>query len=210
MYYDWIQTHKKTIVITSMFLFSLLIIWGVATYISRTGKIGVTISAVPSDATITIDTNNIGNGTHWMKAGVYTITAKKEGFKTRTKEVEVTATKKQNVVAISLTPESDTAKKWVEANPEAYKKNESYGAIEARVNGEYFRTKHPITNVLPYTDPYYTIGYKSDNNRTIVVTISTPSPRYRYYAVEKFRELGFNPTEYQIEFSNFKSPLGGA
>ncbi|MBI3889023.1 hypothetical protein HY312_00385, partial [Candidatus Saccharibacteria bacterium] len=129
---------------------------------------------------------------------------------TQTKQVTVTPDKKQNTVAISLTPVSDTAKKWAEANQSAYKANEAYGSIEARSNGEYFRTNHPITNVLPYTDPYYKIGYKSTDNSSIIVTITTPSPRYRYIAIQKFRELGFNPTDYRIEFNDFKSPLGSA
>ena len=207
MYYEWIQSNKRSIAITLVVLFIVLTGWGIVTYITRTGKVGVTISAVPNDATITINGKNKGNGTHWLEAGTYTITAKKEGFKTRTKQVDATPDKKQNAVALSLTPESEVAKKWADANPNAYKANEAYGAIEARMNGDYFRVKHPVTGVLPYNDPYYQIGYTSKDNRDIIITIATPSPRYRYLAIEKFRDLGFNPTEYRIEFTDFKSPL---
>lgn len=208
MYYEWIQANKRLVAIVAVLVLVLLTGWGIVTYITRTGKVGVTVSAVPSDAEVTVNNKNVGNGTHWLAAGSYTITAKKEGFKTRTKQVEVTSEKKQNTVALSLTPESESAKKWADANPNAYKTNEAYGAVEARMNGDYFRTKHPVTGVLPYTDPYYQIGYTSKNNKDIIITITTPSPRYRYLAVEKFRDLGFNPTDYRIEFSDFKNPLG--
>ena len=206
MYYEWIQTHKKTIIISSLIIFVLLLLWGTTTYVTRVGKVGVTISAVPRDASVTIDNKEIGNGTHWVEAGTYTITASKDGFKERTKKVVVSQEKKQNAVALSLTPESDEALKWFETHSNDYKTNEVYGAIEARSNGEYFQLKNPVTRVLPYSDPYYTIAYEANGNNVTIV-ISTPSPRYRYFAVEKFRQLGFNPTDFRIEFKDFKTPL---
>lgn len=207
MYYEWIQENKRTIFLSVVTALVALTIWGVVTIVTRTGKVSVTISAVPSNATITMNDKKLGSGTHWVTPGTYTVTAQKEGFETITKTAEITSEKKQNAVAFSLAPESDEAKKWAEANPDAYKTNEEYGAIEARANGDYFRKKYPITNVLPYTDPYYKIGYTSENNRDITITIATSSPRYRYFAVEKFRELGFNPTDYRITFTDFKNPL---
>jgi hypothetical protein len=88
------------------------------------------------------------------------------------------------------------------------KKNESYGAIEASNNGKYFTAKNPITTKLPYNDPYYTIGYTPRTDGGVDLTISTPSPRYRFYAVEKIRELGYDPTDFVIVFKDFKNPLG--
>ena len=208
MYYEWIQTHKKTIIFTSIGLFLLIVVWGATTYISRIGKVGVTISAVPRDASVTIDDKEVGNGTHWITPGTYKIAAQKEGFKQRSKTVEASTDKEQNVVALSLTPESDVAKTWAENNADDYKANEAYGAIEARANGDYFRKKYPITDVLPYSDPYYSIAYETRPDNSIVITISTPSPRYRYFAIQKFRELGYNPADYRITFTDFKSPLG--
>lgn len=208
MYYEWTQTHKKTITICVAAFITMLFIWGVATLITRNGKVGVTISVVPSDATVLLDGKNIGNGTHWITPGIYKVEAKKDGFFSRDKTLEAFPSKEHNVVALSLPPESSEAQKWFDAHPDEYKKNETYGAIEARSNGEYFREKYSIINSLPYTDPYYKIGYRASSNNTLVVTITTPSPRYRYFAVQKFRELGFNPTDYRIEFVDYQNPLG--
>lgn len=70
-------------------------------------------------------------------------------------------------------------------------------------------TAQPITKRLPFNDPYYIIGYKTvGTSNDIVVTIHTSSPRYRYYALKQLYTLGFDPTDYVIEYSDFKNPLG--
>jgi hypothetical protein len=207
MYYEWIQKNKKTIIVVSVVLLSFIIAWGVTTYVTRIGKTAVTLSVVPRDASVTINGSPAGHGTTWVQNGTYTIKASKDGFESRTKQVEVTNEKEQNTVALALTPISEEAKAWAEKHPDAYRSNEAYGAIEARMNGDYFRKKHPVTNVLPYEDPYYTIAYTSENNTDLTITITTPSPRYRYLAVQKFRELGFNPSDFRIKFVDFSSPL---
>lgn len=207
MYYEWIQQHKKTITLCLVVFLLVIFAWGITTYITRAGKVGVTIKTVPSDATVLINDKPASSGTHWLVADTYEITAQKDGFKTRTKTVIVSGDKNQNAVALSLTPVSDVAKRWAEANEYEYKKNEEYGAIEARANGAYFQAKNPIAKVLPYTDPYYEIGFKQSEGDTVIITIDTPSPRYRYLAIQKFRDLGFNPTEYRIQFTDFKNPL---
>lgn len=207
MYYDWIQEHKRLIVITSLLLLGVLIAWGAMTYISRIGKIGVTISTVPSDATVFVNNAPTRGGTIWVVPGKYTIRASKEGFATSEKKVDASAAKEQNVVAMALTPQSDTAKQWASQHQDEYKNNEIYGAIEARENGAAFAAAHPITKTLPYTDPYYQISYLRDGDESIILTVSTDSPRYRYYAVKKLRELGYEPTDFTIKFTDFKNPL---
>lgn len=207
MYYDWIQEHKRLIIIAGLLLLGVLITWGMVTYISRIGKIGVTISTVPSDATVLVNNTPTHAGTQWLAPGTYTIRASKEGFATSEKKVNASTAKEQNVVAMALTPQSDAAKQWASQHQDEYKNNEIYGAIEARENGAAFAVAHPITKALPYTDPYYQISYRRDGDESIILTVSTDSPRYRYFAVKKLRELGYEPTDFIIEFTNFKNPL---
>ncbi len=210
MYYDFIQAHKRKIIIGTLIFVASILIWSAITIVGRIGKIATTISVVPSSAVVTLDGQTIGNGTQWVKPGNYEVVAKKDGFKTEKKSVAVTGAKDKNVVAISLTPESDDAKKWASEHDNEYKKNETYGAIEASNNGKYFTATNPITTKLPYEDPYYTIGYAPRSDGGVDLTITTPSPRYRFYAVEKIRELGYEPTDFLIVFRDFKNPLGSA
>lgn len=207
MYYETLQRHKTKIKIAILLFVLFIIGWAVLTFIERSGKTALTINVVPSNAIVTINDQGSGNGTHWLQDGTYTIKAEREGFETQTKKVIVSGDKEQNVTAVSLTPQSDEAKKWAETHADEYSKNEQYGAIEANSTGKYFSEKNPITEKLPYTDPYFKIGYKTNDDQSIQLTVKTPSPRYRFYAVEKIREFGYEPTDFVIVFEDFKNPL---
>lgn len=207
MYYEFLQTHKQTITRLAVGLFVLLIIWTMLILMSRIGKLPVTVSVVPSDASITINDQLRGNGTDWLTPGTYKVKVQKVGYASQEKTLTVSDKKKDNVVAVSLKPESNDAKKWAAEHSKDYKDNEKYGAIEASSNGEYFSAINPITKKLPFTDPYYKIGYIVGEKQSITITISTTSPRWRFYAIEKIREWGFEPTDFVIIFTDFKNPL---
>lgn len=207
MYYEFFHQHKQRFKIAGIALLVICIWWGIATFIDRNGKIPVVVSVVPSDATVLFDSNNEGNGTHYLPAGSYTVTVRKDGFIPVTKTVIVTDKKQQNVVAVSLAAQSSDAKKWAKNHEADYAKNQIYGAIEADSNGRFFSEKNPITTKLPYNDPYFTIGYSVNKDQSISLSIVTPSPRYRFYAVQQIRDMGYDPTDYKIEFKDFHNPL---
>ena len=207
MYYESIQRNKRRIQLIIGVVLCMLIAWSVFLIVQRQGKTTVVVAVVPNDARVTFNDNNVGRGTHWIKDGTYTVTASKQGFETITKKVFIDEEKEQNVVTLSLAPRSDEAKEWAKAHEQDYKKNEVYGGIEASTNGKYFSSLHPITTELPYKDPYYTLGYTTNSDQSITLTIDTLSPRYRFYAVQKIRDLGYDPTDYRINFRDFDNPL---
>jgi hypothetical protein len=208
MYYDWIQKNRRNVIIGIGAFFALIIVWAVWMYVDRYGKTPLTISVVPSNAKVLINNQSLGNGTHWLIDGTYQVKVEREGFASQESSTVVTSKKGQNVLAFSLVPESAEAKKWAAEHPNDYKRNERYGAIAARTEGEYFSKNNPISTKLPFIDPYFTIGYRADGDgNSVVLTITTPSPRYRFYAVEKIRQLGYDPTDFVIEFKDFKNPL---
>lgn len=209
MYYDFLQRNKRRIIIGSVLFISILMIWSAIVITGRIGKTATTISVVPSDATITLNGKRVGNGNQWITAGTYELSITKDGFSPDKRSVKISEEKEQNVIVSSLVAKSDEAKKWAEDNQKKYQDNEKYGAIAARVEGAYFAEKNPITTKLPFTDPYYTISYTPTKNGDVDLVITTPSPRYRFYAVEKIREFGFEPTDFTITFKDFKNPLGG-
>ena len=207
MYYDFIQTHKRKVIVSTVILLAILFIWTVMILVGRIGKLPVTVSIVPSNAAITLNNESISNGTKWITPGNYTVTAKRDGFNDKKQMITVTSEKQDNIVAISLVPKSKQAKEWAQQHQDEYKNNEKYGALQASANGAYFTSQNPITKKLPYTDPYYTVGYTVNQDNSITMTISTQSPRYRFYAVEKIREWGYEPTDFRIQFKDFKNPL---
>lgn len=189
---------------------AILFIWTIIILADRAGKEPLTIAVVPSDARITVNGNQMNDGNHWVNEGTYTITAEKDGFEKQQQSLTVSKEKDQNVVALSLVPKSDEAKAWAKKHADKYKDNERYGARAAHTEGEYFTNQNPITKELPYTDPYYKIGYIVNEDRTITITILTQSPRYRFYAIEQIREWGYDPTNFVIDFKDFKNPLGAS
>lgn len=207
MYYDFIQKYKKNIAVYTAVLLVFIILISLWTFVDRAGKTAVVVSVVPRDSEVLIGSDKKGNGTHYLKPGTYTVEVKKNGFQTQKRTIIVSDNKDQNVVAVSLGPNSPEAKKWAEDNSDEYKKNEEFGAIEADVNGKYFSSLHPITKQLPFVDPYFTISYIANPDMTITLRIDTPSPRYRYYAIAKLRSLGYDPADFAIQFKDFRNPL---
>ena len=207
MYYDSLQRYKKRILFAIALFFIVCVVWTIVIFTGRIGKLPVVVAVVPSNATITIDNQHYGNGTQWLKPGTYKVTVSKDGFTSSNESTVVTDKKSQNVIAVSLKAESDEAKKWAAEHQKEYSSNEQYGAIEASADGKYFADTHPITTKLPFNDPYFTIGYTVDKDDSVTLTVATPSPRYRFYAVEKIRQLGFDPTDFKIVFKDFHNPL---
>lgn len=207
MYYDFIQNNKQLFKRLGIGFILLIIIWGITTYVDRYGKIPVVVSVVPSNASVTFSGKGSGNGTHYMPAGTYDVSVSKDGFKTQTQKVIITEGKEQNIVAISLIAESDEAKNWADNHQDDYQKNEIYGSLQANSDGKYFTNKNPITTKLPFNDPYFTIGYIANTDQSITLTVITPSPRYRFYAIEQIRKLGYDPTDFRIVFKDFHNPL---
>ena len=208
MYYEFFQQNKRQILTIGGAIIAIFILWTAITLIGRVGKTPLTIAAVPSDAKIIVEGHQLGNGTHWLVPGSYDLTVEKEGFEKQSQVVIVTPDKSNNVAALSLVPKSKEAKEWADKHAQEYQKNEAYGAIAARADGEYFTNTNPITKKLPFTDPYFSIAYIVNDDQSINITVSTPSPRYRFYAIEKIREWGFDPTDFKIVFKDFVNPLG--
>lgn len=204
---DYIQKRRKRIILIVAGIFLVVVAWSLIVLISRSGKVGLYVSTAPSSAVVKIGDATYGRGTQWIVPGSYPIEVSQDGFETVKRTIIVSSEKEQNVLAVSLVPKSDEAKKWAEQHEDEYKKNEQYGAIEASQNGKFLAKSSPITTKLPFKDPYFTIGYTIDDKQTVTLTIKTPSPRYRFYATEKIRELGYDPTDFQIEFTDFSNPV---
>lgn len=208
MYNELFEKYKKEVVGSFALLIALLIIYAAATAISHIGKIKLTVRTVPGDSVIFIGNTQIGNGDFYTEAGTYKVKITRSGFAPVETEVIVTDKKDENVLGVSLNPVTEEAKKWAKDHQGDYKNNEKYGAIQAKQTGQYMTKQNPIINELPYQNPYYKIAYRSQDNQNITLTIATESPRYRYLAVQKIREMGYDPTDFIIDFTDYKNPLG--
>ena len=196
--------------IAAVFGLIILVVIGYFAYISivRSGKVPIVIEVVPGDAVITIDDKKIGTGKQYVVPGSHVIQAKKEGFADfrTTKYLDQT----DQIVAIPMIPESDEAKKWADTNQDLFLKLEGQAGVAANQEGESFRTKNPIVNLLPHENLLYTIGYQNDESdptgNSIIITIDA-ADGYRQSALYQIYQWGYDPTQFKINFRDYANPF---
>jgi len=63
---------------------------------------------------------------------------------------------------------------------------------------------------LPYDNLVYTIGYQADpsdpTGQSVIIDIDA-AEGYRNAAVDKIRELGYDPADYKITFEGYVNPF---
>lgn len=166
------------------------------------------ITKVPADATLFIDNKEIKTTTISLKNGRYEIRAEKDGFASYTSTLIVNDY--TTYVAVALTPESDEAKKWAEANEDAYLDFESKVGVDEAEAGKLFVEANPIVAKLPLNNYTYKVGYISDpgdaSGKSIILTVTAYSG-YRNAAISAIYDLGFDPAEYKIQFNDYTNPF---
>lgn len=184
---------------------------GFSTYIisTRSNKQTVTVNLLPSDTKLLANDEQIQNGTAYLKPGTYTLKASRSGFKSVEKTVVIS---KPNTLAIdiALEPVADSAIQWKKNNEQLYLDYEGRAGVRATQEGESFTKLNPITTKVPFSNLLYTIGYRADpsdpTGNSIILTVDAFSG-YRNAAINKIISLGYDPTNYKIEFKNYESPF---
>lgn len=178
------------------------------TSVSRSGKIPVVVNAVPGDAKVTMNDVTVGTGTIYLKPGEYVIKATKEGFADYTKEMRID--QPDQAINVPLLAQSEEAKKWAEENESQYLSLEAKAGEEAQKQGEAFRAKNPIVNLLPFENLLYTIGYRADpadpSGNSIIIEIDA-TEGYRQQAIYQIYQWGYDPTDFKINFRGYENPF---
>ncbi len=75
---------------------------------------------------------------------------------------------------------------------------------------ETFNDINPIVEKLPIKALFYSIGFRNDPNdktgQSIILEIDA-LPDYRQSAINKIRELGYDPGNFKIIFREYESPF---
>lgn len=205
---DFIKSHMLAITVAGLLLIGFA---GFSVYMvaSRAGKEPVEVLLVPSDTKLTVNGAQLHPGTAYLAPGQYEVVASRGGFKTETKKITIT---RQNTLTIDLAldPVSSAAVKWAKDNQQLYLDAEGRQGVRKSQEGETFSKLNPITSVIPYKNLIYTIGYRSDKSdpsgNSIIIEIDAMSG-YRNAAVNKIRDLGYDPTRFKIQFRDYESPF---
>jgi hypothetical protein len=205
---QWITEHRLITAVIGAVIIGM-IGFGTYTMLSRIGKEAVDVYIIPSDATLTANGQRIPSGTAYLTPGTYTIEATRDGFESYSTTISV-LTPNTAVIDIALAPVSEEAKQWQKANEKLYYEHEGRIGDRANIKGEAFSQKNPITAKLPVDLLIYNIGYRTDpsdpSGNSIIIEIDAPAG-FRNAAVKKITELGFDPTDFKINFTNYESPF---
>jgi len=190
--------------------FLALIAYSIYTVVSRNGKEPVQVYILPSDAIVTVDGKKISTGVEYLSAGTHEIQAKSEGFSDFKGTITIGKTDKE-AIDIGLNPISDNAKEWAKKNQKLYLDREGRSGERSREKGKEFNRLNPITKQLPITNVLYSIGYTIDpsdpSNNSIILQVQA-AQGYREAMLAKIRELGYDPTNFKINFKVYESPFG--
>jgi len=205
---DLIRSHK---LVSAILIGFLIVIIGIVSYmaLSRAGKEPVTVRLIPEDTILTIDGQRYRPGTAYIQPGTHDIKAEREGF--RTYESTITIGKPNDAeIDLALTPVSEEAIQWQKDNLNLYLAQEGRSALRSNEIGQQRREQFPIIAHLPFRNFIYSIGHRLKNvdnpSEGIIIEI-TAITGSREAALNKIRELGFDPTDYEINFNNYENPF---
>lgn len=205
MILELFQEYKKIIALFAVLFTGLLVGYGIFVSIDRAGKIEYTIRSVPHDVTITLNGTRVKPGKLYLAPGRYTITATKEGFTTYNQSTYLTSTLEPEI-NIPLTAVSEEAKQWAREHKDDYERINKYIADKTNIDKNQLKLNNSITEKLPFTNMLYTIDYAPDpddpEGDAIMLNI-TSLPGKRLSALYIIRQLGYDPTDYRINFTNF-------
>lgn len=203
-------TRLGWIIITAVAITAVAVPFLISGTRSLEGKIAVEIVAVPEDAVINLSGERVSNGVVYIKPGTYTVTGYKEGFDKMSYNLNIVDQGQK--VFVLLTGSSDAAKTWISNNQTKYYSAQAQASEQVTSDTKAFLEKNPIIAKLPYENDLFKIAYKLDpsdsSGLSIIVTISA-SEQYRNMAVAQIITLGYNPSDYVYEFTDFTNVFTG-
>lgn len=205
------RTKGRLMLAGGTLLFIALVVVAIIFYVidSRKTSILRTIIA-PSFATLTVNNKTYPiNKDIRFEPGEYSITISADGFQSAQENI-VLKDQETTTFAIYLERTDGDTFSWYEGHNEEYSTFMSAANYLADQSAANFAAKYPVSSILPFNivevDPvtydwteYKVGGGKTDDCKTefcIIITDTTGGNREK--ALDKIREKGYNPDDYQI------------
>lgn len=204
---QYISTRKIVVALLAILFIATVIYFSVIS-IDRNGKTALSLSAFPDDMTILIDGESVEIGTLYLVPGTYQLEATRQGYDSYKKTIVLG--EEEQTMAIILSPNSEEAFEYGRKNEAAYLKVQAEGEVAAAEAGKRFSELNPITKDLPYKTFFYSVGYRMDqadpSGNSIIIEIDA-GEAYRQAALYRIRELGYDPTDFTINFRGYENPF---
>ncbi len=200
-------TKNKLITFSIILVLIVAILYGIFVFFSRNDKTILTIQSAPARVNLTLNDKRINrfNGTVHLDPGTYNIVIDREGFESYTDTITVN---EENInLQVGLTPLTADARNIAERESQRYTDLEAIAGEQAALKGQEIRLENPIITVLPHKSVLYTIDYSIEEDENVVIEISANTANNRSQAIKKIKNLGYEPSDYYIKFTNLTSLL---
>lgn len=200
---------KKMILVIIVLILCAFVLWQlIATSLSRSGKVMVTIDVLPKDSVVTANGKKIANTTTYLTPGNYTFIAAKDGFSNAS--VTMAVSKDNTYVGLTPAAVSDSAKQWLNSGNNALEQ-EGISSRMAESTAQAQAVKEPLLAKLPYQDPTgpfsIDVGTVSASDGGSIIYINNSTSAGRTRALQWIIDQGFSPVDYHIVFNDAPYPL---
>lgn len=203
-----IYKKNRIILIATLLLVFVSIFYYLRGNHVQTDGILVNINSVPGDISIIVNDKETKSSKLYLPPGTHTIEAKKEGFKTSSKTINIVYGNDPVHLYFLMLPVSESATEWYNSNRNEYLKLEKIAGENDQAEGVAFSTNNPIVKLLPYRSLLFNIDYSLTNDKKgIILHIKADNSTDRSLAISQIRNWGYDPSDFEILFTNFANPL---
>lgn len=171
-------------------------------------------SAVPNDASVTIDNGKVGsNSKNAVLPGKHTVAARRSGFEDKTQEVEVKQGETK-IIRLIMTPNSEEGYTWLRNHPDLAVEYESMVGQQFDQASDKATQINPLIAYLPEVHRTWRIDYGAsaahpdDPGALAIIITYGGSDIDKQNALDWIKSQGFNPSDYEIIYKTPSQPAG--
>jgi hypothetical protein len=200
--------RRSKIIAIVVIIVVITLLYSAGSALNHRGKPKVLINVAPTDSTVTIDGKKTKAHTVYLKPGTHTFTATRQYFDT----AQITKNF-QNDTTINLLPaaSSQQAKRYILDHQDVQKQRDYVGGLQEDETTQKAASASPLIHQLPLHDRYFSIDYgqspTSKDNSSIAIIVRASSVDGRAMAIDWIKQKGFDPSDYEIVFSDAPHPL---
>ncbi len=209
---QFLQKHRKSVLIIITAIIIGVIGYNIAVLISRIGKVPVTVMYAPFDAEVTINGEFYKNNqTYYLKPGNYNVEASREHFQAMTATYTIEEGVSTGNFIGELIPNDDEGFSIASERVNEFLQVESLGSADATNNANKLAKEAPIIKYLPINFDAYSISYNhNDQGEFFVELVLKKGIDYGPQAVATLYNISddINPASYKIIVRDYDDPFG--
>ncbi len=199
-FYKNLNQKQRLIFIVISFLIIVGIIYFIFIFVTRMGKIEVTVQYAPYSANITLNGTKVKNKSKiWLQPGKYTAKIEYEHFESVERVIEIN--NDYDYIVGTLHTIDDEGEKYINSHKQEFAEAEGLVGRALTKEGIAIKKQYPILNYLPINNQLYSISYTYTDENEPIINVKT-SPEFLDDAVAKMKTLkNIDLTSYQVNFT---------